>query len=81
MLNSVETYGGDGHALSKGTVAPDATPGDAGNTTERELHNVYGNQISNAAYHALLEIFPGKRPFTIGRATFAGNGRFSGHCE
>lgn len=79
VLNSVETYGGNGHALTKGTVAPNATHGDPSNTTEYELHNVYGYQISNATYHALLEIFPGKRPFTIGRATFAGMGRVSGH--
>ena len=79
VLNSVETYGGDGHALTKGTVGPNATHNDPSNTTEYELHNVYGYQLSNATYHALLSIFPNKRPFTIGRATFAGMGRFSGH--
>lgn len=39
----------------------------------------FGHQISNATYHALLDIFPGKRPFTVGRSTFASSGRFTSH--
>ena len=38
-----------------------------------------GHQISNATYHALLEIFPGRRPFIVGRSTFASSGRFTAH--
>jgi alpha-glucosidase len=41
--------------------------------------NTYRHQILNATYQALLNIFPGKRPFIIGRSTFAGSGRLSGH--
>ncbi|KAF2716784.1 glycoside hydrolase family 31 protein [Polychaeton citri CBS 116435] len=68
-----------GHSLLKGTVAPNATHNDQYNTTEYELHNVFGLQISNATYYALVDIFPGKRPFTIGRSTFVGSGRVTGH--
>jgi hypothetical protein len=60
-----------GHALVKGAISPDATHNDPYNTTEYEMHNLFGLQISNATYHALLSLFPGQRPFTIGRSTFA----------
>ncbi len=42
-------------------------------------HNLFGYQILNATYQALLGIFPEKRPFIIGRGTFAGTGRRAGH--
>lgn len=63
----------------KGTISPDATHNDAVNTTEYEMHNLFGYQIANATYQALLTIFPGRRPFGMARATFAGSGRFSSH--
>ncbi|KAK4985984.1 hypothetical protein LTR66_008016 [Elasticomyces elasticus] len=69
----------DGHALVKNSIAPNATHNDALNTTEYEMHNLYGHQISNATYHALLQVFPGRRPFTVGRSTFAGSGNFTSH--
>ncbi|KAK5108679.1 hypothetical protein LTR62_008084 [Meristemomyces frigidus] len=75
VLNSVQA----GHSLLKGAIAPNATHNDASNTTEYELHNLFGLQISNATYHALLEIFPGRRPFTVGRSTFASSGRTTSH--
>ncbi|KAI7460361.1 putative alpha-glucosidase AgdA [Hortaea werneckii] len=75
VLNSVQA----GHSLLKGTVAPNATHNDASNTTEYAMHNLFGLQISNATYHALLDIFPGKRPFTVGRSVFAGSGRTTAH--
>jgi len=43
------------------------------------MHNLFGYQISNATYQALLAVFPNKRPFTVGRSTFAGSGRFTAH--
>ncbi|GAB7353090.1 hypothetical protein MBLNU459_g3633t1 [Dothideomycetes sp. NU459] len=69
----------DGHALIKNAISPDATHNDEYNTTEYEVHNLFGYGISNATYHALLNIFPGKRPFTVGRSTFAGSGQVTSH--
>ena len=43
------------------------------------MHNLFGYQILNATYQALLGVFPGKRPFIIGRSTFAGSGQHAGH--
>lgn len=68
-----------GHSLPKGAISPSATHNDPSNTTEYEMHNLFGLQISNATYYALLSVFPGKRPFTIGRSTFASSGRVTGH--
>jgi alpha-glucosidase len=58
-------------------VSPNATHVDG--TEEYDVHNLFGHQILNATYHALLEVFPGKRPFIIGRSTFAGTGKWAGH--
>ncbi|KAF2650404.1 glycoside hydrolase family 31 protein [Lophiostoma macrostomum CBS 122681] len=68
-----------GHALGKGSIAPNATHNDAYNTTEYEMHNLFGYQIANATYHALVELFPGRRPFTVTRSTFAGSGKVTSH--
>ena len=69
----------EGHALIKNSIAPNATHSDAYNTTEYEMHNLFGHLISNATYHALLQVFPNRRPFTIGRSQFAGSGNFTAH--
>lgn len=58
-------------------VSPNATH--ANGVQEYDVHNLYGHQILNTTYQALLNIFPGKRPFIIGRSTFAGSGVWSGH--
>jgi len=73
VLNSVRG------SLLTGAIAPNATHNDPTNTTEYEMHNLFGYGISNATYNALLNVFPGKRPFTVGRSTFAGSGRFTSH--
>lgn len=75
VINNVQA----GHALGKSSISPSATHNDASNTTEYALHNLYGFQISNATYHALLELFPGRRPFTLGRSIFAGSGTVTSH--
>lgn len=43
------------------------------------MHNLWGYQLGNATYQALLTLFPGQRPFGMSRATFAGSGRFTSH--
>jgi alpha-glucosidase len=68
-----------GHALGRSAIAPNATHNDQYNTTEYEMHNLFGLQISNATYHSLLELFPGRRPFTVGRSVFAGSGKTTAH--
>jgi alpha-glucosidase len=64
-------------ALGVHAVLPNATH--HGGTVEYDHHNLFGHQILNATYHALLNVFPTKRPFIIGRSTFAGSGKWSGH--
>jgi len=64
-------------ALDVHAVSPNATH--HGGTQEYDFHNLFGTQILNATYHALLNIWPTKRPFIIGRSTFAGSGKWAGH--
>lgn len=75
VINNVQA----GHALGKSAIAPNATHNNQYNTTEYDWHNLFGYQISNATYHALLELFPGRRPFTVGRSVFAGSGKTTSH--
>ncbi|GKT64856.1 glycoside hydrolase family 31 protein [Colletotrichum tofieldiae] len=63
--------------LAVHAVSPNATH--HGGTQEYDFHNLFGHQILNATYQALLSVFPGKRPFIIGRSTFAGSGKWAGH--
>ncbi|KAK9470692.1 glycoside hydrolase [Dipodascopsis tothii] len=63
--------------LSQHAVSPNATHSDG--VLEYDVHNLFGHQILNATYHGLLKIFPEKRPFIIGRSTFAGTGKWAGH--
>ena len=64
-------------ALPVHAVAPNATHHD--DAIEYDIHNLFGYEILNATYHALLGVFPGKRPFIIGRSTFVGAGSVAGH--
>lgn len=63
--------------LAVHAVSPNATH--HGGAVQYDFHNVYGHQILNATYHALLDVFPSKRPFIIGRSQFAGSGKYAGH--
>ncbi|PBP23596.1 glycoside hydrolase family 31 protein [Diplocarpon rosae] len=71
VLNNVQG------ALDVHAVSPNATH--HGGTQEYDYHNLFGTQILNATYHALLNVFPTKRPFIIGRSTFPGSGKWAGH--
>lgn len=70
-----------GHALVKEVISPDATHNDGPyNSTEYELHNLYGHLSANATYQALVATYGGNtRPFFMARSTFAGSGNFAGH--
>ncbi|KAF3002441.1 hypothetical protein E8E13_004413 [Curvularia kusanoi] len=63
--------------LAVHAVSPNATHQNG--VVEYDVHNLFGHQIINATYQGLLEVFPGKRPFIIGRSTFAGSGKWAGH--
>jgi len=71
VINNVQ---GD---LAIHAVSPNATHADG--TQEYDVHNLFGHQILNATYNALLQAIPGVRPFIIGRSTFAGSGKWAGH--
>ena len=71
VINNVQ---GD---LAVHAVSPNATHHDG--TAEYDVHNLWGYGILNATYHALLAIYPGKRPAIIGRSTFVGVGAIAGH--
>jgi alpha-glucosidase len=71
VINNVQ---GD---LAAHAVSPNGTH--HGGVQEYDVHNLFGHQILNATYHALLNIWPTKRPFIIGRSTFAGSGKWAGH--
>lgn len=46
-------------------LSPNATHADG--TLDYEIHNLYGHHLLRATYSALLDVFPGKRPFIIGK--------------
>ncbi|KAF2812950.1 uncharacterized protein BDZ99DRAFT_568229 [Mytilinidion resinicola] len=71
VINNVQ---GD---LAVHAVSPNATHHDG--VEEYDVHNLFGHQILNATYQGLLAVFPTKRPFIIGRSTFAGSGKWAGH--
>jgi alpha-glucosidase len=73
VLNHVQT----GHDLAVHAISPNASHADG--TLEYDVHSLYGHQTINATYQALLAISPKKRPFIIGRSTFAGSGKWAGH--
>jgi alpha-glucosidase len=45
--------------------------------SHRKAHNVYGMQMSRAAYEGMRKILRNKRPFTIVRSTYAGGQRYA----
>ena len=73
VINHVQ-QGGD---LAVHAVSPNATHHNG--VEEYDVHNLYGHMLLQATYEALAATMPGKRPFIIGRSTFAGSGNYSGH--
>lgn len=69
-----------GNSLVKQVLSPNATHNDGPyNSTEYELHNLYGHLSARATYNSLVATYDNKRPFFIARSTFAGSGAFAGH--
>ncbi|KAF2166997.1 glycoside hydrolase family 31 protein [Zasmidium cellare ATCC 36951] len=69
-----------GHSLVKQAISPNATHNNGPfNSTEYELHNLYGHTSGNATYNSLKTLYGGKRAFFVSRSTFAGSGQFAGH--
>ncbi|EAW10465.1 glycoside hydrolase family 31 protein [Aspergillus clavatus NRRL 1] len=73
VINHVQS----GHDLAVHAISPNATHVDG--VQEYDVHSLWGHQILNATYQGLLEVFTEKRPFIIGRSTFAGSGKWAGH--
>lgn len=71
---AIDNFHGD---LDGKTVSPTAVH--HGGYIDYDFHNLFGHQILNATYHALLKVFPKKRPFIIGRSQFAGSAKWAGH--
>lgn len=65
------------HDLATHAVSPNATHADG--TLEYDIHNLYGYLQTNATFHALQDVNPGKRPFIISRSTYSGSGAYAGH--
>jgi alpha-glucosidase (family GH31 glycosyl hydrolase) len=65
--------------LAAHDISPNGTHRDALQTQEYDVHAIWGFNVLNATYHALLNIFPTKRPFIIARSTLAGAGTVGGH--
>jgi alpha-glucosidase len=74
MGNSIHNGGG---ILSYNTLAVNATH--YGGYSEYDTHNIFGAMEEVTTNTALRSVRPNKRPFIIGRSTFAGVGKYSGH--
>jgi alpha-glucosidase len=46
-------------------------------TDHREVHNVYGQQMTRSTYEGLLRLRPERRPFILTRASYAGGQRWA----
>ncbi|WP_438030092.1 glycoside hydrolase family 31 protein [Sorangium sp. So ce233] len=68
-----------GRASGLGTIEGSTLPYDARHGARRhlEVHNVYGLGMSKAAYEGLARHAPGRRPFVLTRAAFAGIQRYA----
>ncbi|HVU26845.1 MAG TPA: glycoside hydrolase family 31 protein [Verrucomicrobiae bacterium] len=46
-------------------------------TTQREIHNVFGQLMSRSTFEGLAKLRPNERPFVLTRASFAGGQRYA----
>ena len=69
-----------GNSLVKQVLSPNATHNDGPyNSTEYDIHNLYGHLGARASFNALKAAKPGLRPFILARSQFAGSGVYGGH--
>jgi alpha-glucosidase len=64
-------------ALNAKTVAMNATSQNG--LQQYHWHNLYGYMMEMVVNNAIQDVYPNKRPFILGRSTFAGAGRFTAH--
>ena len=63
---------------ASGTMPLDVRHDNEGQPADhREIHNVYGMEMSRATYDGLLKLRPNERPFILSRASFAGGQRYA----
>ncbi|KAF3902501.1 Alpha-glucosidase [Orbilia brochopaga] len=65
------------HDLAVHAVSPNATHHDG--TSEYDVHSLWGHLEIKTTYETLRKVFPGKRPFILGRSTSAGTGKYAAH--
>lgn len=77
-MNEPSVFNGPGGTMPLDVVHRIDEPGfRTRNATHAEIHNVFGMENSRATYDGLLKIDPGKRPFVLTRATYAGGQRYA----
>lgn len=77
-MNEPSVFNGPGGTMPLDVVHHIDEPGfHTRNATHSEIHNVFGMENSRATYDGLLEVDPGKRPFVLTRATYAGGQRYA----
>jgi alpha-glucosidase len=63
---------------ASGTMPLDNRHDNEGRPTDhREIHNVYGMEMTRASYDGLRTLRPNERPFVLSRASYAGGQRYS----
>ena len=63
--------------LNTNTMATNATQ--YGGVQHYDVHNIYGAGLLRASNAGMQQVFPGKRPFILGRSTFTGSGQVAAH--
>ena len=77
-MNEPADFGQPSHTMPLGNLHQIEEPGfKTRTTTHLEVHNIFGMQNSRGTYEGLLKLAPGRRPFVMTRASFAGGQRYA----